>query len=230
MPHLSKICHDFNQILQFHVRNQGQSCSIYYGICEIFILVRSKTRNMAQRLLIWWEIILVFLYSTCVFTCMGFIIVHMADRSSGGGVISSNIFLTMHLLFRKTYDHQIYLKQDRLSVSGSETGRQTFVTLLVVSLLRTSINTKPHIRWENSVQLCTTELWLNQVLWGSKKPSRNYQRLGISLLPGIFKFSFSFKVRALWRMEEGFPLQGQLLSPAQLLCQPTPLSEIRNYP
>lgn len=50
------------------------------------------------------------------------------DRSSGGGVINTNIFPKMHLLFRKSYDHQTNLKQDKLSVWGSETGRQTFVT------------------------------------------------------------------------------------------------------
>ena len=70
---------------------------------------------------------------------------------------------------------------------GSATGSQTFATSLVVSLLRFSMHTKPHIMWENSVLLCTTEVWLNHVLWGKKKPSGNYKRPGISLLPGTCK-------------------------------------------
>lgn len=55
---------------------------------------------------------------------------------------------------------------------------------------------------------------------GRKKPSRNYQRLGISLLPGTCKFSFSFKLRALWRMQEGFPLQGSCSVPHSSSASP----------
>lgn len=78
--------------------------------------------------------------------------------------------------------------------------------------------------WENSVQPCTTEVWLNHVLWWKQKPSGNYKRSGISLLPGTCKFSFSFKLGAVWRTKEGPPSMaaaaarsGQLLSPTQLL-------------
>lgn len=171
MPHLSKFCHDFKWVLQFHVRNHAHGCPIYYGISEIVILVISKTRNMAHKITSSVRNYLgFFLYSTCILVCMGFIILHMAETEALGVGLSTQIFSLKCIYFsRKTYDQQTYLKQDRLWVCGSETGGQTFVTQLVVFLLRCSIYTKPHIRWEKSVQLCTTELWLNQVLWGKKK-------------------------------------------------------------
>lgn len=74
--------------------------------------------------------------------------------------------------------------------------------------------------WENSVQPCTTEVWLNHVLWWKQKPSGNYKRSGISLLPGTCKFSFSFKLRAVWRMKEGPPLQGSCCCSQRPTAQP----------
>lgn len=77
--------------------------------------------------------------------CMGFIILYMADRSSGGVGINRNIFLKMCFLLRKTYNHQTSLKWTGLSVCGHEAGSYTSAMPLVVSLLRCRMYTRPHI-------------------------------------------------------------------------------------
>lgn len=134
---------------------------------EIFILVISKGRNMAHKItfLVRNYLGLVFLYSTCAVVCMGFIVLHMAETEALGVGLSTQIFSLKCIYFSE----QLMITKLRTGYQCvSETGRQTFITLLLVSLLRCSVYIKPH-RWETSVLLCTIELWLNQVLWGKQK-------------------------------------------------------------